>query len=211
MTGGVRKRGDNWYYYFDLRLTVKERRLKGRAVKPRRSWSSFKKALQNMKMLVCSLNQVKYLLQITWIIGWRYVEMNCKYNTIDGYKIVRIYKACSGSWKLKSVTPAVLQQYVNEKSARFHQALPGEYDFSAFRFIQSSSFPLQVYKRKSYAICKASQEWKHESWNWQESYNPEWIQTDYWKIPPGQFLLYPITNCLSYWNKSWWMLCFGLG
>lgn len=47
-----------------------------------------------------------------------YVEMNCKYNTIEGYsRIIKNHiKPSLGAFKIKSITPAVLQQFVNEKS-----------------------------------------------------------------------------------------------
>lgn len=121
MTGGVRKRGNRWYYYFDLgKVDGKRKKVErvGGNTK-REAEAALRKALQEYENAglffepsdISVADYMDYWLK-------NYVEMNCKFNTIDGYtQIVNNHiKPAIGSYKLKSITPAVLQQFMNEKS-----------------------------------------------------------------------------------------------
>lgn len=123
MTGGVRKRGNRWYYYFDLgKVDGKRKKVErvGGNTK-REAEAALRKALQEYENAglffepsdISVADYMDYWLK-------NYVEMNCKFNTIDGYtRIVNNHiKPAIGSYKLKSITPAVLQQFMNEKSNR---------------------------------------------------------------------------------------------
>lgn len=123
MTGGVRKRGNRWYYYFDLgKVDGKRKKVErvGGSTK-REAEAALRKALQEYENAglffepsdISVADYMDYWLK-------NYVEMNCKFNTIDGYtRIVNNHiKPAIGSYKLKSITPAVLQQFMNEKSNR---------------------------------------------------------------------------------------------
>jgi len=123
MTGGVRKRGDNWYYYFDLgKVDGKRKKIERKGGKTKKeAEAALRKALQEYENAGL-LFEPSEISVADYMDYWmkNYVEMNCKYNTIDGYKriIENHIKPVLGSYKLKSVTPAVLQQYVNEKSTK---------------------------------------------------------------------------------------------
>ena len=121
MTGGVRKRGNRWCYYFDLgKVDGKRKKVErvGGSTK-REAEAALRKALQEYENAglffepsdISVADYMDYWLK-------NYVEMNCKFNTIDGYtRIVNNHiKPAIGSYKLKSITPAVLQQFMNEKS-----------------------------------------------------------------------------------------------
>lgn len=123
MTGGVRKRGNRWYYYFDLgKVDGKRKKVErvGGSTK-REAEAALRKALQEYENAglffepsdISVADYMDYWLK-------NYVEMNCKFNTIDGYtRIVNNHiKPAIQSYKLKSITPAVLQQFMNEKSNR---------------------------------------------------------------------------------------------
>ena len=123
MTGGVRKRGDKWYYYFDLGKVDGKRkkfeRVGGKTKKE--AEAALRKVLQEYENAGLTFEPSEISVS-DYLDYWvkNYVEMNCKYNTIDGYSriIANHIKPAFGSYKLKSITPAILQQFVNEKSTQ---------------------------------------------------------------------------------------------
>jgi integrase len=121
MQGGVRKRGNNWYYYFDLgKVDGKRKKIERKGGKTKKeAEAALRKALQEYESagLLFEPSEISVADYMDYWLK-NYVEMNCKYNTIDGYKriIENHIKPALGSYKLKSITPAVLQQFVNEKS-----------------------------------------------------------------------------------------------
>ncbi len=123
MTGGTRKRGDNWYYYFDLgKVDGKRKKIERKGGKTKKeAEAALRKALQEYENAGLLFEPTEISVS-DYMDYWmkNYVEMNCKYNTIDGYKriIANHIKPVLGSYKLKSITPAILQQFVNEKSTK---------------------------------------------------------------------------------------------
>ncbi|MCT4686600.1 site-specific integrase [Vallitalea sp.] len=123
MTGGVRKRGNNWYYYFDLgKVNGKRKKIerKGGSTK-KEAQAALRKALQEYENagLLFEPSEISVSDYMDYWVK-NYVEMNCKYNTIQGYKriITNHIKPIIGSYKLKSISPVILQQFVNEKATR---------------------------------------------------------------------------------------------
>ncbi len=120
MTGGVRKRGNNWYYYFDLgKVDGKRKKIERKGGNTKKeAEAALRKALQEYENagLFFEPSEISVADYMDYWLK-HYVKMNCKYNTIDGYtRIVDNHiKPAIGSYKLKSITPAVLQQLVNEK------------------------------------------------------------------------------------------------
>lgn len=123
MKGGVRKRGNNWYYYFDLgKVNGKRKKIERKGGRTKKeAEAALRKALEEYENagLFFEPSEISVADYMDYWLK-NYVEMNCKYNTIDGYsRIIKNHiKPALGAYKLKSITPAVLQQFVNEKATK---------------------------------------------------------------------------------------------
>ncbi len=123
MKGGVRKRGNNWYYYFDLgKVDGKRKKIERKGGRTKKeAEAALRKALQEYENagLFFEPSEISVADYMDYWLK-NYVMVNCKYNTIDGYtRIINNHiKPAIGVYKLKSITPAVLQQFVNEKSTQ---------------------------------------------------------------------------------------------
>lgn len=120
MRGGVRKRGNNWYYYFDLSKVNGERKKierKGGRTK-KEAEAALRQALQEYENAGLHFEPSEISVA-DYMDYWlkNYAEINCKYNTKTGYEAIikNHIKPVLGSYKLKSLTPAVLQQFINDK------------------------------------------------------------------------------------------------
>jgi integrase len=120
MTGGVRKKGNSWYYYFDL-AKVKGKRNKIERVggkTKKEAESALRKAIQEYENsgLIFEPNEISVA---DYMDYWfkNYVEINCKYNTKTAYEgiIKNHIKPTLGIYKLKSLTPTILQEFINNK------------------------------------------------------------------------------------------------
>jgi integrase len=123
MEGHVRKRGDKWYYSFETgKVEGKRKRIErvgGNTKKEaeaalRKALSEYENAGLHFEPSEISVaDYMDYWLK-------NYVEVNCRYNTQEGYKqvIENHIKPIIGTYKLKSITPLVLQEFMNEKSNR---------------------------------------------------------------------------------------------
>lgn len=121
MTGGLRKRGDFWYYYFDAgKVNGKRKKVERKGGKTK---AEAKKALvkamyefeENNEKQIDSKNFS--LAQYLDFWHKEYVELNCKYSTISGYKIMidKHIKPSLGFYKLSSLSPAEIQEFINQK------------------------------------------------------------------------------------------------
>lgn len=120
MEGSIRKRGNKWYYSFEAGMVDGKRkrieRVGGRTKKEaetalRLALSEYENA--GLHFEPCDISVSDYL--DYWFQN--YVTVNCKYNTQEGYKLIikNHIKPVLGIYKLKSLTPAILQQFINEK------------------------------------------------------------------------------------------------
>lgn len=120
MQGGTRKRGSTWSYYFDLGMVEGKRKKKEKG--------GFKTKKEAQEALRIALNEYEKCGSIIeesnisvsdYFDYWykEYVVINCKYNTQDYYKriINNHIKPILGIYKLKSLTPALLQEFINKK------------------------------------------------------------------------------------------------
>lgn len=120
MKGGVRKRGKKWYYYFDAAS------IDGKRKKIERVGGLTKKEAQTA--LRNAINEYENCGVVThestisvadYFNFWYddYVKINCKHNTQVGYMntIKNHIIPALGIYKLKSLTPAILQNFLNEK------------------------------------------------------------------------------------------------
>lgn len=117
MKGGVRKRGEKWYYYFDLGAVNGKRkkieRVGGKTKKEaekalRDALSEFENEGQ-----LFSDNEMSFS---DFLDFWykEYVLLNCKYGTQKNYeKIIKNHlKPDLGKYKLKNLNPAILQKFL---------------------------------------------------------------------------------------------------
>jgi len=115
MVSGVKKRNNTWYYYFEtLPGKIVEKvggKTKGEAN------LALKKALEkhNAFLTLKDFSLGEYL------DFWqkKYVELNCKYSTIYGYKLMieKHIKPSLGDYKLTNISPSEIQEFINQKYA----------------------------------------------------------------------------------------------
>lgn len=120
MKGSVRKKGNYWYYCFDVGVVNGKRKRiekKGGSTK-KEAEKALRKALSEFEN--CGSVMTESTISVAdYFDYWykEYVLINCKYNTQQNYKRVinRHIKPALGIYKLKSLTPAVLQEFLNKK------------------------------------------------------------------------------------------------
>lgn len=146
MTGSVRKRGKKWYYYFDI-STVDGKRKKIERVgglTKKEAESALRNAISEYERKgVCS--KETNISFSDYLDYWfkEYVEVNCKYNTISRYEVaIRVHiKPELGIYKLKNMTPSILQEFFNKK---FRDGFSKQ-TLNVFYGILSSSLKMAVY------------------------------------------------------------------
>ncbi|AKL96666.1 phage integrase family protein [Clostridium aceticum] len=120
MEGHVRKRGAKWYYSFEAaNVDGKRKRIErvgGRTKKE--AEAALRKAIEEYENTGLHFEPTETSVA-DYMDYWfkNYVEVNCKYNTKTSYEgIIRNHiKPSLGIYKLKSLTPAILQEFVNNK------------------------------------------------------------------------------------------------
>jgi len=120
MKGGVRQRGLTWSYYFDLGIVDGKRKKKEKG--GFRTKGDVDKALRKAMTEYENAGSVIDQSNITvsdYFEYWykEYVLINCKYHTQQAYRIVidKHIKPILGIYKLKSLKPATLQEFLNSK------------------------------------------------------------------------------------------------
>ncbi|MCY6371249.1 site-specific integrase [Clostridium ganghwense] len=120
MQGGVRKRGSTWYYYFDLgKIDGKRKKIERKGGNTKKeAEAALRKALREYENCGSIVNESS-ISTSDYLDYWykEYVLINCKYNTQLNYKriIANHIKPILGIYKLKSLTPATLQEFLNKK------------------------------------------------------------------------------------------------
>ena len=118
MNGGVRKRGKTWSYYFDLGKVdgKRKKKEKGGFRTKKDAEAALAKALNEYN----NTGQVFTPSEITvsdYLDQWftLYCEPNLKYNTQQGhwFNIKNHLKPALGDYRLRSLTPATIQEFVN--------------------------------------------------------------------------------------------------
>lgn len=120
MEGHLRKRGNKWYYSFELsNVNGKRKRIErvgGRTKKE--AESELRKALQEYNNAGTHFEPTQISVS-DYMDYWykNYVLVNCKYNTQNSYKLIikNHIKPAFGIYKLSSLTPTMLQEFVNKK------------------------------------------------------------------------------------------------
>lgn len=129
MTGGVRKRGSTWSYYFDLGKVDGKRKKKEKG--------GFRTKKEAEAALAKAINEYNHAGQVfepsditvfDYLDQWYelYCKPNLKYNTQVSYlRIIEGHlKPAFGQYRLKAVTSAALQEYANSlKRMAFPKAI----------------------------------------------------------------------------------------
>ena len=149
MTGGLRKRGDSWYYYFEApKSNGKRKKIERKGGKTK---SEAKKALVNAMYEYQTYENIvdsKNMSYGDYLDYWHknYIQLNCKFSTIDGYRIMinKHIKPALGFYKLKSLQPAEIQEFINQK----YIAGLGRRYISNILSVLTSSLKMAVYPYK---------------------------------------------------------------
>ena len=120
MEGSVRKRGDKWYFSFEASTVDGKRkrieRVGGRTKKE--CEAALRIALQEYNNAGLHFEPTEISVS-DYMDYWykTYVVVNCKYNTQLAYTMIikNHIKPALGFYKMKSLTPAVLQEFINSK------------------------------------------------------------------------------------------------
>lgn len=123
MTGGTRKRGSTWSYYFDLGKVngKRQKKEKGGFKTKKEAEAALAKAINeyNNNGTVFEPSQITVS---DYLDQWYefYCKPNLKYNTQVGYlRIIEGHlKPRFGKYRLKAITPAILQEYANDLKMR---------------------------------------------------------------------------------------------
>lgn len=120
MKGGVRKRGKKWYYYFDAASIDGKRKKIERVggLTKKEAETALRKAINEYEN--CGTVKIESSISVAdYFNFWYddYVKINCKHNTQVGYAntIKNHIIPKLGIYKLKSLTPAILQNFLNDK------------------------------------------------------------------------------------------------
>lgn len=119
MRGEVRKRGRNWYYRFDMGIVDGKRQRVEKVVGPDK-----KEAERALRAAIVEYENTgmhfepSSITVADYMDYWykEYVEVNLKYNTQLNYeRAIRLQiKPALGKYRLRSLTPAILQEFVND-------------------------------------------------------------------------------------------------
>lgn len=118
MQGSVRKRGSMWSYSFDMGTVggKRQRKEKGGFRTKKEAEAALAKAITEYNgggiVFEPSTSTLSDYLDL-WIE--QYVKVNCKANTIKGYTytVDKHIKPDIGQYRLKAITPAVVQEWLN--------------------------------------------------------------------------------------------------
>ncbi len=117
MQGSVRKRGEKWYYSFEVAKTNGKRnrieRVGGKTKKE--AEKALREAIQNYESAGRHTDESNISFEdVSTIWMDEYVRKNLKYRTEQSYEIMLRKQILPylGKYKMKSITPAVINEYV---------------------------------------------------------------------------------------------------
>lgn len=168
MEGSVRKRGKKWYYYFDIgTIDGKRKRIE------RVGGNTKKEALESLRKALCEYDgsgsyiEESKIMFADFLDYWleHYVKINCKYLTHRNYtNIVKVHlKPALGMYKLKAITPAILQTYLNNLQKEgyaktsvdnFKGVLSNIFKYAVYPMQYLKENPMQYVKTPKYDLKK---------------------------------------------------------
>jgi len=120
MEGSVRKKGESWYYCFDLGMVEgKRKRIERKGGRTKKeALTALREAMREFEKCGSVIEESN--LSVSDYFDYWYKEyalINCKYNTQLAYKRVidNHIKPNLGIYRLKSITPGTLQEFLNKK------------------------------------------------------------------------------------------------
>lgn len=123
MKGGVRKRGNTWYYYFDLGIVEGKRKKIERTAEGAQTKGEAEAVLRRKILEYENAGTVFKPSEMTlhdFLMFWHkeYVQLKLKPNTQENYRLTIKNHILPhlGKYKLRSLTPHILQQYMNLKT-----------------------------------------------------------------------------------------------
>lgn len=152
MEGSVRKKGDMWYYYFDVGMVDgKRKKIERKGGKKKgEALIALREAIKEFEKCGSVVEETN--LSVSDYFDYWYKEyalINCKHNTYTGYRgiIDNHIKPSLGIYKLKSITPGVLQEFLNKKylGGFSKNTLSGFYGVLSGAF-RSAVYPYQLIK-----------------------------------------------------------------
>lgn len=120
MTGGLRKKGEYWYYYFEApKINGKRKKIERKGGKTKsEARQALIKALYEFQENPITINPSK-ISYGEFLDYWHknYIQLNCKYSTIEGYRIMinKHIKPALGFYKLSELEPTDIQEFINQK------------------------------------------------------------------------------------------------
>lgn len=168
MTGGTRKKGSSWYYYFDAgKVDGKRNKIERVGGKTRKEANAaLRKALSEFENSGLHFEPTELSVSDYFDYWYKeYVLINCKYNTQRAYKniIDKHIKPELGIYKLKGLQPAVLQQFINKKYNfgysknhlfNMYAVLSGSLKSAVFPFQFIKENPMQYIRMPKYEHSK---------------------------------------------------------
>lgn len=163
MKGGTRKRGKTWSYYFDMGTVAGKRQKKEKG-----GFATKKDAEAALAAALNEYNTGGMIFTPTDITVSDYldlwfdqdVKVNRKYNTqVDYLSVINNHlKPQFGSYKLKSLTAATIQDYINSLKKKGYARGTLEYVLGgAFQFPQICCGAAAIYPIQSLHICQDSE------------------------------------------------------
>jgi integrase len=146
MQGGVRKRGDNWYYYFEAgKVDGKRKKIERKGGKTKKeAQAALRQALAEFEKTGTSTQESKISVSDYFDMWFeKYVMINCKHNTQLYYRKVidKHIKPKIGLYQLKQITPAIIQDFLNQK---FIEGF-SKSSITTFYAVLSKGFKMAVY------------------------------------------------------------------
>jgi hypothetical protein len=145
---GTRKRGSTWSYYFNLGMVDgKRKRRENRDFKTNKEAQEALRIALNEYEICGSVVDESNITTADYLDYWykEYVLINCKYNTQEYYRriIKNHIKPYLDVYKLKSLTPAILQEFISQKDLselskssidNFHRVLSGAFKSAVYPY-----------------------------------------------------------------------------
>lgn len=171
MQGGVRKKGDTWYYYFDLaKVDGKRKKIERKGGKTKKeALEALRKAITEYELGGSIVKSNSSMSFSDYLDYWynSYVIINCKYNTQLNYRTVidKHLKPALGLFKLNSLNPEQLQHFLNNKMingfsknsvGNFYGVLSGSLKYAVYPLKYINNNPMQFVKMPKYSIDKVN-------------------------------------------------------
>lgn len=198
MTGGLRKRGETWYYYFDAGIiNGKRKKIERKGGKTKaEARKALIKAMYEYEDQDTTFDSKKISLG-QYLDFWykNYVELNCKYSTISGYKIMieKHIKPGLGFYKLCELSPSQIQEFVNQK---YIYGLGKRYIGNILSVLSSSLkmavYPYKLIKENPAVYAKIPKNQNTKIHTQMKIFSPEEMKKIFQRFPFGSSFYIPL-------------------